>query len=122
MTTRNPMRRQGNDMDLPAGKTCADCVHCQRCCSIFGHIPEDETCDWSPSRFQLVTVAPGNPLCASPLTEREAQELEGQLSDLARFLGAPGDWGYGTKLGRFTQEVHRLLVDIRRGVVVADDG
>lgn len=38
-------------MDLPAGKTCADCVHCRRCCAIFGHIPEDQVCDWSPSRF-----------------------------------------------------------------------
>lgn len=39
-------------MDLPEGKTCADCVHCYRCTSIFGHIPEDEVCDWSPSRFR----------------------------------------------------------------------
>jgi len=52
MTNREPMPRNGTDMDLPAGKTCSDCVHCLRCCKMFGHIPEDEGCDWSPSRFQ----------------------------------------------------------------------
>jgi len=40
-----------DDMDLPPGKTCGDCAHCRRCTMIFGHIPEDESCDWSPSRF-----------------------------------------------------------------------
>ncbi|WP_219097718.1 hypothetical protein [Pseudomonas sp. UMAB-40] len=48
---RAPYQRQGDDMDLPAGKTCADCVHCRRCTMMFGHIPEDESCDWAPSRF-----------------------------------------------------------------------
>lgn len=48
---REPYRRRGNDMDLPVGKTCADCTHCRRCTLIFGHIPADESCDWSPSRF-----------------------------------------------------------------------
>lgn len=51
---REPMRRAKVDtdqMNLPDGKTCADCVHCRRCTMMFGHIPEDEVCDWSPSRF-----------------------------------------------------------------------
>lgn len=48
---RGPYRRTGDDMDLPPGKTCGDCVHCKRCTAMFGHIPEDESCDWSPSRF-----------------------------------------------------------------------
>lgn len=39
-------------MELPEGKTCNDCVHCKRCCAIFGHIPADEVCDWHPSRFR----------------------------------------------------------------------
>lgn len=39
-------------MNLPEGKTCADCVHTARCVAIFGHIPEDETCDWLPIRYQ----------------------------------------------------------------------
>lgn len=56
---REPMKRQGDDMDLPEGKTCADCVHCRRCCMIFGHIPEDQVCDWAPSRFAQKEVPHG---------------------------------------------------------------
>lgn len=56
MSKREPYKRQGNDMDLPEGKTCADCVHCRRCFGIFGHIPEDQACDWSPSRFRQTEV------------------------------------------------------------------
>lgn len=48
---REPLPRTDDDMDLPAGMTCADCVHCRRCTLMFGHIPADESCDWSPSRF-----------------------------------------------------------------------
>jgi hypothetical protein len=51
MDNRAPLPRAGNDMDLPEGKTCADCAHCKRCTTMFGHIPADESCDWSPSRF-----------------------------------------------------------------------
>lgn len=50
--TRAPLPRTGDDMDLPEGKTCGDCVHVHRCTSMFGHIPEDMACDWSPSRFR----------------------------------------------------------------------
>jgi len=53
MNERKPIRRNGDDMDLPQGKTCADCAHCRRCCAMFGHIPGDEACGWSPSRFVL---------------------------------------------------------------------
>lgn len=55
MANREPMRRVDNDsdnMNLPAGFTCGDCVHCRRCTMMFGHIPADEVCDWSPSRFR----------------------------------------------------------------------
>lgn len=50
---RAPMLRRKTDdgMNLPVGKTCADCAHCRRCCAIFGHIPGDEVCDFYPSRF-----------------------------------------------------------------------
>lgn len=52
--SREPMRRSNPDdgMNLPEGKTCADCAHCRRCCAIFGHIPKDEVCDFYPSRFK----------------------------------------------------------------------
>lgn len=57
MADRNPYRRTGDDMDLPEGKTCGDCVHCSRCTAMFGHIPADESCDWSPSRFRLAVTS-----------------------------------------------------------------
>lgn len=48
-------------MRLPEGKTCGDCVHCRRCCAMFGHVPSDMSCDFYPSRFrpadQLTTAA-----------------------------------------------------------------
>lgn len=61
MDQREPYKRQYKDkfditMNLPEGKTCSDCVHCRRCCAIFGHIPEDEVCDFSPSRFRQKEV------------------------------------------------------------------
>lgn len=39
-------------LNLPPGKTCADCVHTPRCVAIFGMIPEDQACDFFPIRFQ----------------------------------------------------------------------
>lgn len=38
-------------MQLPAGKTCGDCVHVKRCVAIFGHKPADTYCDFFPRRF-----------------------------------------------------------------------
>jgi hypothetical protein len=40
-------------MQLPAGKTCGDCVHIKRCKAIFGHVESDTSCDWFPRRFVL---------------------------------------------------------------------
>jgi hypothetical protein len=62
------LRRTSGDkeslaMNLPAGKTCADCVHCRRCCAMFGHIPQDQVCDWYPSKFQPVAPAAQVPPC-----------------------------------------------------------
>jgi hypothetical protein len=52
MSERRPYGRTGDDMDLPEGKTCGDCAHCRSCTAMFGHIPADESCDWSPSRYR----------------------------------------------------------------------
>ena len=41
-----------DDMRLPAGKRCGDCVHIRRCKVMFGHADDDVFCDWSPSRFK----------------------------------------------------------------------
>jgi hypothetical protein len=45
------------DMKLPDGKTCVDCVHFNRCSTLFGHIESDEVCDWAPSRFREPVTA-----------------------------------------------------------------
>lgn len=58
---RKPYPRSADNadqMNLPEGKTCGDCVHCRRCTLMFGHIPADESCDWSPSRFHPAETAP----------------------------------------------------------------
>ena len=39
-------------MDLPDGKTCADCVHVSRCVMMFGAKPENTFCGWEPIRFK----------------------------------------------------------------------
>jgi hypothetical protein len=39
-------------MALPEGKTCGHCVHEYRCCTMFGHKPQDTYCDWFPRRFR----------------------------------------------------------------------
>ncbi len=44
-------------MDLPASKTCGDCVHSYRCCAMFGHTPTDTYCDFFPRRFRAVEPA-----------------------------------------------------------------
>jgi hypothetical protein len=46
------------DMHLPEGKTCADCFHFQLCNAVYGHIPEDEVCDWAPSKFIQLAAEP----------------------------------------------------------------
>lgn len=39
-------------MLLPDGKTCADCVHVERCTTIFGAKPENTSCGFEPIRFK----------------------------------------------------------------------
>lgn len=39
-------------MELPEGKTCADCVHVMRCTIMFGANPENTSCDFEPIRFK----------------------------------------------------------------------
>jgi len=52
------------------------------------------------------------PLCACPLSPEEAIRLEAYLRPLLQYLGAPGDWGYQSKLGRLTQVLHALRAEI----------
>lgn len=39
-------------MELPEGKTCADCAHVERCAMMFGVKPENTSCGWEPIRFK----------------------------------------------------------------------
>ncbi len=48
-----------DDMQLPEGKTCADCRWFERCRALIGprHIhDEQQRCDFAPSRFRLRTT------------------------------------------------------------------
>ena len=56
------------------------------------------------------------PLVACPLSEVEKARLLAYLEPLLRHLGAPGDWGYETKLGRMTIRLSELRNDIVRSV------
>ncbi len=38
-------------MSLPGELTCADCHHVERCCLLFGQLPEDQSCQFHPVRF-----------------------------------------------------------------------
>lgn len=44
----------------------------------------------------------------------EAAILQMRVDDLVRMLGAPGDWGYGTKLGELTQILRVTQTMLRR--------
>lgn len=57
------------------------------------------------------------PLCDSPLSKREAIQLEANLMQLLRFLGAPGDWGYKTKLGQLTLDLLAVRHEIHKATL-----
>lgn len=40
-----------DELALPKGKTCSDCVYCRKCCAMFGAKPDNVTCDFYPVRF-----------------------------------------------------------------------
>ena len=50
------------------------------------------------------------------LRASEKTALLMRLDDLLRFLGAPGDWGYNTQLGKMTLR----LIELRRNVAAAE--
>lgn len=39
------------DQNLPDGETCLSCYHFVYCSRLFACNPDNERCDWSPSRF-----------------------------------------------------------------------
>ncbi len=38
------------NMLLMDGKTCSDCIRCEKCCTLFGSKPTNTSCEWYPSR------------------------------------------------------------------------
>lgn len=49
------------------------------------------------------------------LSNAERKLILMRIDDLLRMLGAPGDWGYGTKIGELTRILH-----IARASIVED--
>lgn len=47
-------------MELPPGRTCADCAHFKRTCEwLISRNPDNEQCDWWPVRFVSIDKAEG---------------------------------------------------------------
>lgn len=40
-------------MNLPEGKTCADCMHIKKCVLLFHGNPENRSCGFEPIRFKI---------------------------------------------------------------------
>jgi hypothetical protein len=68
------------DMRLPDGKTCGDCVHIYRC-TIFGFTssPANTSCDFWPNRFRASAL-----LGQEAAQPREGKEQESESAGTAR--------------------------------------
>jgi hypothetical protein len=55
-------------------------------------------------------------LAPNQLNHNDRVVMATHLSMLARHLGAPGDWGYGTQLGVLTIIVRDALSSVRDGM------
>jgi hypothetical protein len=45
-----------DEMKLPAGKTCASCVHVRRCVALGYTKAESTSCDFWPNKFQPAAI------------------------------------------------------------------
>ena len=47
------MSATDESIKLPTGKTCADCLHCKRCCMLYigSNGGKNTKCDFAPSKF-----------------------------------------------------------------------
>lgn len=50
-----------DEMRLPDGRTCRQCVHFARCTFLIGVHPDSTVCDWHPSQFAEKLERPWNP-------------------------------------------------------------
>ena len=87
------MNKQEEDMTLPQGKTCGDCVHFLRCQAIVCQQETSEVCDWYPIRF-VEKKTPKRPtivcLCGStrwPDAFRKAQFQETLAGKIVLTIG-----------------------------------
>lgn len=54
------------------------------------------------------------PVADCPLSDLERGKMLAHLDPLLRYLGAPGDWGYESKLGQMTIRLNELRNEIVR--------
>lgn len=54
------------------------------------------------------------PVANCPLRDAERDTVLAHLDPLLRYLGAPGDWGYESKLGQMTIRLNELRNEIVR--------
>ena len=55
------------------------------------------------------------PLSESALSSEERAKWINVLDPLLKYAGAPGDWGYGSKLGQLIQVLTRARAEIAQG-------
>jgi hypothetical protein len=60
-------------------------------------------------------------LACRQLTNHEKDRLLENLYPLIKYLGAPGDWGYGTELAKLTIYLHELKQEIIKQPVNSGD-
>jgi hypothetical protein len=73
-------------MLLPEGMTCGRCRHFRRCSQIYGHIAEDEVCDWAPSRF-IDAGPPPAEVITDPIAIEAAFAADQEAEDAAALRG-----------------------------------
>lgn len=89
-TQRQPMLRATHrepSMLLPEGMTCGRCRHFRRCSQIYGHIAEDEVCDWAPSRFIDAGPPPAAEVITDPAAIEAAFAADQEAEDAAALRG-----------------------------------
>lgn len=59
------------------------------------------------------------PLSTHRMRREEAVRMAAYIDPLLRFLNSPGDWGYGTKLGRLTIVLKDLLSELNQQLAQA---
>ena len=75
---------KANDMKLPEGKMCRDCLNYRPCANLFKCKKDNTTCDWSPSRFDEIPIPPERKL--KQAEEALAKSEEGVAAQSERII------------------------------------